>query len=206
MLYKIQVLKTSFFWLNLLQNHTEMTYDFSAYNTFITRLDKRCAELTTEHQKHLQCRKGCDLCCMNYRIFPIEFYAMKQALEAKPVATCESFDGGCVFLSDHACQIYEHRPIICRTHGLPLLFLNDEQWELSTCELNFTEFDDEDFSEENTFAQDRFNSDLFMLNKRFIEANKLPYTEFDLIDMKDLHQVVMANAVKQSPPAGGHSM
>lgn len=165
-----------------------MSFNFDQYRQFIKRVDERCNELAAEHQAHMQCRKGCDLCCMNYRIFPVEYFSMKQALESKPVSTRESVDCGCVFLKDHVCQIYEHRPVICRTHGLPLLFLNDEQWELSTCELNFTEFDDEDFSEENTFAQDRLNSELFMLNKRFVEENNLPYSEFDLLDMKDLHQ------------------
>lgn len=165
-----------------------MSFNFDQYNQFIQRVDERCAELGTEHQAHLQCRKGCDLCCMNYRIFPIEYYAIKQALKHEANLTCESVDGSCVFLNKQVCQIYEHRPVICRTHGLPLLFLNDEQWELSTCELNFTEFDDEEFATENTFAQDRFNSELFMLNKLFIEKNNLPYSEFDLVEMKNLHQ------------------
>ena len=74
--------------------------------------------------------------------------------------------------------MYESRPIICRTHGLPLLFMNDEQWELSACELNFTEFDDEEFKEENTFPQDTFNSKLFMINKRFVESSGLGVFQF----------------------------
>lgn len=164
-----------------------MTFNFDAYNRFIGQVDERCAELSAEHAPHLQCRKGCDWCCMNYRIFPVEYFAIKQAIDARPVATSASVDGSCIFLKDQACQIYEHRPVICRTHGLPLLFLNDEQWELSACELNFTTFDDEDFSEENTFAQDRFNSELFLLNKRFVDQNNLGYSHFDLLDLKDLH-------------------
>jgi len=164
-----------------------MTYNFEKYQLFIATVNKLADQLSSLHKGHMQCRKGCDLCCMNYRIFPVEYFAIQQALQQKPVETQESKEGSCIFLKDHACQVYEHRPVICRTHGLPLLFMNDDQWELSACELNFTEFDDEEFSAENTFPQDQFNSRLFMINKEFIAANKLDYSEFDLLDMKDLH-------------------
>ncbi len=165
-----------------------MTYNFDRYKTFVSTVDKLVDSLSNLHQNHMMCKKGCDLCCMNYRVFPVEYLAMQAAIQENPVETIESVDEACVFLKDHACQIYAHRPIICRTHGLPLLYMNDDQWELSACELNFTEFDDEDFSPENTFPQDRFNSELFQINKEFIAANKLPYSEFDLLDIKDLHQ------------------
>lgn len=163
-----------------------MTDNFDSYRAFISKVDELSSALAKQHNQHMLCKKGCDLCCMNYRIFPVEYYAMQKALEDKPVVTSESVDGSCVFLHEHACQIYEARPTICRTHGLPLLYMNDDQWELSACELNFTEFDDEDFSAENTFPQDRFNSELFQINKQFIADNKLPYSEFDLLDIKDL--------------------
>lgn len=134
------------------------------------------------------CKKGCDLCCMDYDVFPIEFEMIKEGIKNENIDFQESPDGNCIFLKDHACQIYEHRPIICRTHGLPLLFMNDEQWELSACELNFTEFDDEEFSIENTFPQDKFNSKLFMINKKYIQERNLPYSEFDLISLYKLRE------------------
>lgn len=166
-----------------------MAYSFSNYQTFIADVDRRTETLYEMHKTHMKCKKGCDLCCMNYQIFPVEYFAIQQALKQKSVETVESIDGSCVFLKDHLCQIYENRPFICRTHGLPLLFMNDEQWELSVCELNFREFDDEEFSEENTLLQDKFNSELFLLNKQFIADNKLNFSEFDLLEMKDLHKI-----------------
>lgn len=164
-----------------------MTYNFEKYQRFVAKVDKLTEALSSQHKDHMQCRKGCDLCCMNYRIFPVEYFAILQALNEKPVETQESKNGSCTFLKDHACQIYAHRPLICRTHGLPLLYLNEDQWELSACELNFTAFDDEDFSAENTFPQDTFNSELFQINKQFISDAELDFSEFDLLEMKDLH-------------------
>ncbi|WP_372775369.1 YkgJ family cysteine cluster protein [Mangrovibacterium sp.] len=165
-----------------------MAYNFSNYHAFIANVDRRAEALEELHKTHMKCKKGCDLCCMNYQIFPVEYFAIEQALKVKAAETMESTNGSCVFLKNHYCQIYESRPFICRTHGLPLLFMNDEQWELSVCELNFTEFDDEEFSEENTLLQDKFNSELFLLNKQFIADNKLNFSEFDLLEMKDLHR------------------
>jgi Fe-S-cluster containining protein len=166
-----------------------MSYNFEQYRQFIRKVDELTEQLSSLHQNHMQCRKGCDLCCMNYRIFPVEYFSIQQRLNEKPAETQQARDGSCIFLKDHICQVYAHRPVICRTHGLPLLYLNDEQWELSACELNFTEFDEEEFSAENTFPQDTFNSELFQVNKAFIRENRLDYSEFDLLEMKDLHNV-----------------
>jgi Fe-S-cluster containining protein len=49
----------------------------------------------------------------------------------------------CVFLHNNACSIYEARPVVCRTQGLPLQLKRtderDEEVELSLCELNFSD-------------------------------------------------------------------
>jgi hypothetical protein len=49
----------------------------------------------------------------------------------------------------------------------------------------------EDFTNENTFPQDKFNSQLFMLNKEFIaEFTEKKYKEFDLIPIRELAETV----------------
>ncbi len=165
-----------------------MDYNFEEYRSLVCEVDELGEKLSTEHKTHMKCKKGCDLCCMDYSVFPVEYYAIQNALEEQSVDFQDSVDGSCIFLKDHVCQIYENRPVICRTHGLPLLFMNNDQWELSACELNFTEFDDEEFNTENTFPQDKFNSKLFLLNQKFIKENKLDYSDFDLLGIKNLTQ------------------
>ncbi|MDX8339718.1 YkgJ family cysteine cluster protein [Draconibacterium sp. IB214405] len=165
--------------------------EFRAYKTLRNDIDTLSNKLEEQHKNHMMCKAGCDLCCMDYSIFPVEFYSIVEALkkgEKKPVINSNNDESSCIFLNNHKCEIYEERPIICRTHGLPLLFMNEENgWELSACELNFTEFDMEEFSEENTFPQDKFNSKLFLLNKEFIAKSKLTeYSEFDLIPIKEI--------------------
>jgi len=162
------------------------------YRQLRNEIDKLSAKLEKEHKKHLSCKSGCDLCCMDYSIFPVEFYSIldelkNQKFQQTPPEKNKN-DQACVFLKNHRCSIYEIRPIICRTHGLPLLYANNKgEWELSACELNFREFDLENFTTENTFPQDKFNSKLFLLNKTFIsEFDQIKYGEFDLIPIKNL--------------------
>ncbi|RIH65507.1 YkgJ family cysteine cluster protein [Mariniphaga sediminis] len=158
-------------------------------------VDVTAERLGKEHAPHLQCEKGCDLCCMDFSILPIEFYAILEELKSnkfdktKIQSNAPNNKDSCIFLKDHACTIYKSRPLICRTHGLPLLFANDDgEWELSACELNFTQFNFEKFSVSNTYPQDKFNSRLFLLNRKFISefGKGKDFGEFDLLPLKEL--------------------
>ena len=63
----------------------------------------------------------------------------------------------------------------------------NSEWVISNCELNFKEFDFDDFDIENTFPMDKFNSKLIVLNKKFIsEFEEEKYSEFDLIPLKKI--------------------
>jgi Fe-S-cluster containining protein len=164
---------------------------FEQYKLLRDKIDSHSKVLEKEHSEQMVCKAGCDMCCMDYSIFPIEFYSILNDIKnagLHPETTDTDDENVCVFLKNHICTIYGQRPIICRTHGLPLLFMNDEsEWELSVCDLNFTEFDFGSFTLENTFPQDRYNSKLFLLNKNFIaEFTGKEYTEFDLIPIRDL--------------------
>ena len=161
---------------------------FQKYRKLVGQIDQATQRLEEMHRSHMVCRKGCSACCMDYKIFPIEFFSILKNIRGKEIQIApDAGDGDCVFLVDHACAIYEWRPIICRTHGLPLLYTNDEgEWELSACELNFTEFDEE-FHTDNTFPQDKTNSRLFMLNKELVALPEFSeYGEFDLLRIRDL--------------------
>lgn len=166
---------------------------FEQYLLLRNKIDSLSKKLEVKHSKYMKCKAGCDMCCMDYSVFPLEFHSILKDLESydsKPQINKNGLEEDCIFLNKHKCAIYKSRPIICRTHGLPLLFMNDGgNWELSACELNFTEFDIGSFSKENTFPQDIFNSKLFVLNQNFINKFKeKKYTEFDLIPIKKLKE------------------
>ena len=173
-------------------NLKEQTF-LNGYKKLRDEVDQQCTKLEQEHANHIKCKSGCDFCCMNYNIFPIEFYSILTDLKHKQFNPAKISDSkyneqDCIFLFNHRCTIYDVRPIICRTHGLPLLYLNDDdEWELSTCELNFQNYNFELFTNKNTFAQDTFNSKLFQLNRDYIKTiPEQGFTETDLISLKEL--------------------
>jgi len=124
---------------------------------------------------------------MDFSIFPVEFFTIADELKGKDIKFNQgAAEDECPMLIEGLCSIYESRPFICRSHGLPLLSMGEEGWELSHCELNFTESTC-DFDENNTLAHDRFNSRLFMLNKEFLRTLKDDrYSEFDLLPLSKL--------------------
>lgn len=161
------------------------------YYKLRTEIDSFCESLEKVHSKHLNCKKGCDLCCMAISVFPVEFYAIQAELDLESLSglPVPKDEDQCRFLVDHSCTIYDSRPVICRTHGLPLLYMgmDSDEYELSLCELNFTEYDFEDFDEENTYPMDRINSQLYQINKKFVagfEGGK--YHEQERIPLKEL--------------------
>ncbi|GAB1453117.1 hypothetical protein MASR2M47_31730 [Draconibacterium sp.] len=164
---------------------------FEKYINLVNEIEQHTDILETTHNKHMLCKKGCDLCCIDFSIFPVEYHFILNEIEkenAKLDLEGKSKGNTCAFLKNHSCTIYNHRPIMCRTHGFPLIYTNDDdEYELSACELNFTEFNFENFTMENTLPQDKFNSKLFLLNRAFIaEFTENKYSETDLIPLKEL--------------------
>lgn len=147
------------------------------YYALRLEIDELSNKLSAEHHKHLECKKGCDQCCLNLNILPVEYYAILNELTPDGIPEIETItdrEDPCTFLKDHACSLYPSRPVICRTHGLPMLFLNDDgdDMELAYCELNFTNAEDVEFTDENTYPEDTFMSKLYQINREFVKHFK----------------------------------
>lgn len=160
------------------------------YSQLRDEIDTRCTQLHEMHQEHTQCKRGCSDCCMNFSVLPVEFHAILSEIKAhfKGELTPTNNEA-CLFLVDHACTIYENRPIICRSHGLPILFMDNagENFNLSFCPLNFRKADDDYFSIESSYEQDLYNSKLYQINKAFIEAyEEVKYSENQMIELSKL--------------------
>lgn len=170
--------------------HMHNSLPIKKYFALRKELDKLCSELSALHAPHMNCREGCSECCMDFSIFPVEYHAIKyEAGDLLKQGSSGIPSTQCPFLAHSKCIIYKSRPIICRTQGLPLLFMNDDNWELSFCELNFKEFNQQEFNFGNTLSQDRFNSRLYMINQAFLE--ELPgksYVAGELIPLKNLRE------------------
>jgi Fe-S-cluster containining protein len=145
---------------------------FRYYRQLIDQVDKWTAEMTARYRQHLACRKGCDLCCQRkFTVSAVEAYNIARAYRQLPPdiqRRGREPKTACTFLIDGACSVYESRPILCRTFGLPSVNRDEKgQGIISWCELNFTEAG-EDFQ-----LQADGIIDIDMLNMKLAGVNGL---------------------------------
>lgn len=112
---------------------------------FYARIDDEVARVSGRNAARLTCRRGCSACCQDdLSVSAIEAERIREhhgALleEARPHPV-----GACAFLDrEGACRVYAHRPAVCRSQGLPLRVLfEDENEEIAErrdiCELNLS--------------------------------------------------------------------
>ena len=91
-------------------------------------VDRRATVLERRHSARLECTRGCSQCCVDeLTVFDVEAERIRRdhrrlLLEGDPRP-----EGGCAFLNeDGACRVYESRPYVCRTQGLPLRWLETD--------------------------------------------------------------------------------
>ncbi len=79
----------------------------------------------------MQCGKGCHGCCEDdLTVFEVEAAPIRERHAALLATGLAAPIGACAFLdAEGACRIYAERPYVCRTQGLPLRWLEDEQNE-----------------------------------------------------------------------------
>lgn len=106
-------------------------------------VDALSADLARAHVERLRCARGCASCCIDdLTVLPIEAARIRSA-QPTLLATGDPHPAGaCAFLdADRACRIYDDRPYVCRTQGLPLRWLEEDEDEeiveqRDICELN----------------------------------------------------------------------
>lgn len=123
------------------------------YLAVVAKVDAAASAAFALASDAVVCARGCDACCApGLSVLPVEAERLARHLEDHPPvpgALGKRADR-CVFLDDDgACGVYEARPLLCRTHGLPLVMGStvDEARaargslrvidDASVCELNF---------------------------------------------------------------------
>ncbi len=91
-------------------------------------VEELVAPIVTAHGPRLVCRTGCRACCSDgLEVFEIEAAVIERHHADLLAEGTANEDGGCAFLDERgACRVYEHRPYVCRTQGLPLRWLERE--------------------------------------------------------------------------------
>jgi Fe-S-cluster containining protein len=115
------------------------------YRSLLTRVDRLLDSIRRRYCDHIACQKGCECGCRNLSVFPIEALSLAKGLQdlseetgakIRQRAAAASF-WDCPLLEDRACRMYTFRPVICRTHGFPLLTHYKGQPSIGYCRKNF---------------------------------------------------------------------
>ena len=146
------------------------------YHGLLARVDHICQEIESQYADHLACRAGCAGCCRQITLFPVEAMALAEAVECLPTDEAErirdrarktSPGDPCPLLEDQLCLLYSGRPVICRTHGLPILTDQDGQKSVDFCPRNFR--DVVSLPGTAVIDLDRLNMTLAAINALFVE-------------------------------------
>jgi len=145
------------------------------YRQLVARVDALCSSIETALGEQITCSAGCSDCCTAFTLFPVEAAAIREALAALPMEEraaihrqVQEHAAGerCPLLSRQHCMLYEARPIICRTHGLPILFKDKDTQRIDCCPLNLSASDSLPASA--VIDLDRLNTVLVAVNALFL--------------------------------------
>jgi Fe-S-cluster containining protein len=106
---------------------------------FHAEVDREVAPLAALHRKRLQCRRGCADCCVDdLTVFAVEAERIRRAHGPLLAEGSPASRGRCAFLDrEGGCRVYDVRPYVCRTQGLPLRWVEDDGTEYrDICPLN----------------------------------------------------------------------
>ena len=141
---------------------------FSQYESLLSRIDDFCARLRQLHGSHIACAPGCAACCRQLlELLPVEFYHLQAQACAASLPEPEATDGVCPLLNNETCLLYAHRPVICRTHGMPLLVEENGLQRVDCCPENFKDGSPGNLSGDRLLHLERVNLLLVSINHIF---------------------------------------
>ena len=147
------------------------------YISLLSRVDQLCREINEKFAEQIACRAGCSACCRHLTLFPVEAANLVKAVESLPAEIRSllagriqwSESGSCPLLLDDCCTVYDNRPVICRTHGLPLLAEVEGRRSVDCCPENFR--DAESLPGSAVINLETLNSALVAINALFVARN-----------------------------------
>ena len=171
---------------------------FNTYLSLFEEMDEVIQRFKSSYGKTLRCREGCDECCIPFTLSPIEAAFVKAAFdnlteEKKHVVIQQLVEQNerCPLLIQQKCSIYQSRPLICRTHGLPIAYINDEleSIEVSACPVNFPA--EVNFEREGLLFMDPFNAKLAEINQKYADDNGIRK-----IERLSVHEIISGETLE----------
>lgn len=145
------------------------------YKRLVARVDALCSAIQSSLQDQITCSEGCSSCCTAITIFPVEAAALQTALDELPEQEAGNIrrhiaqhtsEERCPLLLHKRCLLYRTRPIICRTHGLPIIYTENNQRKSDCCPLNLN--DAVSISGSSVIDLDKLNPLLVAVNSLYL--------------------------------------
>ena len=118
------------------------------YAALVAKVDAFVERVTARHAAELACRPGCASCChTRLSVAAVEADAIAAWADGQPAAVRAAIAAGarraaperCAALDDDdRCRIYPARPLVCRSHGVPIRLHERGLPVVTACHLNFT--------------------------------------------------------------------
>ncbi len=92
-------------------------------------VDELAAPIARAHGPRITCHAGCTGCCTDgLTVFTIEAAAIARRYPELLESGEPHPEGACAFLdAEGRCRVYDARPYVCRTQGLPLRWLEEDE-------------------------------------------------------------------------------
>lgn len=115
------------------------------------RVDDHFAAAVARQPQAFACRAGCSSCCApGLSVFALEGASIAAALaeldhddpRLRATVRAQAHDpehASCALLVAGRCSVYEHRPLVCRSHGLAIARAEGDELVVEHCALNYTE-------------------------------------------------------------------
>lgn len=108
---------------------TSAKVDIDWTERFHAVVDEAAGPALRANASRLACRAGCADCCTDgLTVFSLEAEVIRRHHADLLEHGRPHEPGACAFLDGEGnCRIYEHRPYVCRTQGLPLRWLEEDE-------------------------------------------------------------------------------
>jgi len=110
-----------------------------------TKIDAFFTRVEARHGADMQCQTGCSDCChVRLSITQIEADAVRAEVarwpaERRAALADDPAPDRCAALDAQGrCKIYAARPVVCRSHGVPIRMRRDALPVIEACHRNFT--------------------------------------------------------------------
>ncbi|TPV95355.1 MAG: YkgJ family cysteine cluster protein [Myxococcales bacterium FL481] len=177
---------------------------FAYYRQLLAKVDTHATHVTARYDASLYCQVGCTACCrqdLTVTRVEADHIAGWLAERATTLAVASDERGAadnhrqflalagpraCAFLGPSGrCQIYEVRPVVCRSHGLPLLAQDGLR---DCCPLNFTgTVTVEDLDASALLNLDTLNTMLGAIDHAYTQQTHRPTERVSLRDLRRQH-------------------